>query len=72
MKTTIIEEEKETPDFPALYKGNISGAIVLMYKDRIGVVIKNGDYYEIGYYSEGWGMDSLTKITTPTTIRFEP
>lgn len=71
MKTTIIEEEKETPDFPALYRGKSSGSIVLMYKDKIGVVI-NGNYHNIGFYSDDWDMDGFTKITTPVTIRFEP
>jgi hypothetical protein len=71
MKTEIIEEHKEAPDYPALYKLNEGGLIVLMHEAGCGTILVNELGMDVGVCKlDLWDMEQFEKITTPITIKF--
>lgn len=84
MKTTVITKKtvkKTLPDFPALYKCGVGGAIVLATSSRGGVVIVASSIptspRQVGHVYEDAGFDTWkecatwTRITEPVTIKFQ-
>lgn len=60
MKSVIKENEtKKEIKFPCLMIGKDTGFIVLFDKKGHGLVMNHNNFYDIGYYSNAWDMDSF-------------
>lgn len=74
MKTEIIEQEQQTEwKFPCLGKHRVGELVILFTGNGEGTILIPLDgKTDVGYYSNGWAIDSFTPITEPTTIKFIP
>ncbi|MGA0119815.1 MAG: hypothetical protein ACO3HJ_00005, partial [Methylophilaceae bacterium] len=57
MKAKIIEKSKLTEDSYPILKEMSDAGVVLFIAPNTGVVIEDGDVYNIGDYSDEWDED---------------
>ena len=70
IKVTVGEQKTQSEKpFPKLMNGKNHELIVLMIKPYEGIVLKGSCFYEIGYNSVTWDMESFTDYNEPITLQ---
>ena len=64
-----VKTQEEKP-FPKLMINSDRRIVVLMSESCVGTVVYSKiETYQIGHYSEGWGMHNFTDYNEPITLQ---